>query len=118
MKHPLVPPHVRERIEKFSNILSEVETHTVEERCETYLSESDPEWNLQIWEQIAEAYKIIINEHTTFSIEEKRAVYALLLRLTMGMDPVSPDGLLTQENMDWMRGVFSATVLKVIEKMA
>jgi hypothetical protein len=85
IRTPLLPKGFITRVQKFKNILAEVEKMTLEETILNFQRDLHPERELEIWEHIARIYKGYEKSNPNLTLLEKRDVLSVLLGLSMGM---------------------------------
>lgn len=98
--HQAIPDDFIERVKNFKQVLSEVETSTMEEALDNFQRDADPEKELFLWEHIAKIYQWTIDANTGLTPEQKKEVFALLLSLSMAMEDFDNIKTLTRETVD------------------
>jgi hypothetical protein len=71
------------RVQKYKEILKEVETSTIEEAISNFQRDLYPETELLIWESIAHCYKIGLETNPKWSIATKKKVFSNILKSTL-----------------------------------
>lgn len=81
----ILPTGFIERILKFKQILSEVETSSIEVTVTNFQRDYFPERELRIWETIAEQYQQMSFAHPNWTIEDKKRAFAEVLQASWGV---------------------------------
>lgn len=89
IRNPVLPTGFIERVQKFKNILAEVETMTLEQTVANFQKDQHPESELKLWERMASAYQTYVEANSQFNLEEKKDVLEVLLGLSMGVEEFS-----------------------------
>ena len=106
------------RISAYLNLLSEIETKTVDEVLASYADKSDDfiETDLLIQEKMAEAYHTVVTLHKDFDLRDKIQVYKSILILTMAMaDDLSGLIKLPEDMLKEITSEFKNRVLPAIQ---
>jgi len=79
-----------ERIKAFLLILREVDplASSLEESIDDFLRDHNPEREIAVWEKIAERYQKSVEQKPDMTSEQKKELYAMLLRQSMDEDPI------------------------------
>jgi len=72
------------RVQKYKEILREVETTTLEETINNFQRDSRPEVELTIWETIARCYELKVQNSPKWTIVEKERAFLDILTLSLG----------------------------------
>lgn len=76
----VLPAGFIDRVLKFKQILSEVETSSIEITISNFQRDYFPERELLIWETIAEQYQKMSLEHPNWTIEDKKKAFSKVLQ--------------------------------------
>lgn len=82
IRQVVLPKGFIERVQKFKEILKEVETMSPEEAVSNFQRDILPEKELLIWETIAYLYQTKLNENPNLTIQEKKRVFGEILKST------------------------------------
>jgi len=83
IRQEILPEGFIIRVQKFKEILKEVETISLEETISNFQRDLCPEKELIIWEKIANQYDLIVSNNPNLSIPEKKMAFKELLMATL-----------------------------------
>lgn len=106
IKTPLLPSGFINRVQRFKKILSEVEKTTLEQTINNFQQDQHPERELRIWEEIASSYKDFIEVNPDLTIEEKKEVFSITLRLSMGVEDFDDVKRLNKEQVQFIKNSY------------
>lgn len=72
------------RVQKYKEILQEVETSSLEEAINNFQRDWHPEKELLIWENIANTYELSSKNNPNWTLEEKKKAFGELLLASLG----------------------------------
>jgi hypothetical protein len=84
IRHEVLPVGSIVRVQRFKEILKEVETSSLEETVSNFQRDAHPERELLVWEKIAEQYELSVQEHPEWGFPEKKELFRMLLGASMG----------------------------------
>jgi len=79
IQHEVLPLGFIVRVQKFKEILREVETSSLEETISNFQRDLYPEEELLIWETIAHSYECVIKNEPELTITKKKDMFRKLL---------------------------------------
>ncbi|MEN9881031.1 MAG: hypothetical protein RLZZ308_214 [Candidatus Parcubacteria bacterium] len=80
-----LPEGFIKRVQKFKEILSEVETTSIEKTINSFQRDLHPERELLIWEKIASSYELNLKNNPSITLFQKKELFKKLLALSMGI---------------------------------
>lgn len=83
-------PDLLKRIEWIHHVLHEVESISLKKSIESFRRDAHPADEVRIWQRIAAAYGLYVRRHPNATRAAKRAAYAVLVGLSLGV--AEPDG--------------------------
>jgi hypothetical protein len=84
VRQDILPEGFIVRVQKYKEILREVETSPLEQAINCFQRDLHPERELQIWENIASAYKLSSKNNPEWTLEEKKEAFGELLLASLG----------------------------------
>lgn len=95
------------RIQNMQQALSEVESRTYEDTLKMFDGSPESEKHLGVWECIATIYGTFISEHADLSLDHKKDVYEIALKLVYGMGISDKTYSLTDEQIGKIEQLYS-----------
>lgn len=83
IRQEVLPDGFVERVQKYKEILKEVETSSLEQTLSNFQRDLHPERELLIWEHIAHFYKISLRDNPDWTNKDKKKSFAEILISTM-----------------------------------
>lgn len=84
IRQEVLPEGFIVRVQKFKEILKEVETFSLEETISNFQRDHNPEKELAIWEHIASKYSECLSNNPEMDADQRRQIYSVILKSTMG----------------------------------
>lgn len=84
IRQEVLPDGFVERVQKYKEMLKEVETSSIEETLSNFQRDLHPERELIIWENIAHFYKISVKDNPNWTNKDKKKAFGEILISTMG----------------------------------
>jgi hypothetical protein len=84
VRQDILPEGFIVRVQKYKEILREVETSSLEEAINNFQRDWHPERELLIWENIANAYELSSKNNPNWTSEEKKKAFGELLLASLG----------------------------------
>lgn len=100
-------PETTTRIQNMQQALSEVESRTYENTLKMFDGSPESEKHLRVWECIAKIYETFVSEHADLSLDQKKDVYEIALKLVYGMEISDKTYSLTAEQVGKIRELYS-----------
>jgi hypothetical protein len=94
IRHEQLTAEQLTRIQKIHETFREVNDASLEETIENFKRDVNPETEIVVWEQIAEAYTKYTSSHK-LALEEKKAVYEILLLRSLAPEEMVLENLKT-----------------------
>ena len=83
IKHETLTKLFTDRVKRYKILLSEVEPMSLEQALDCFRRDADPERELYVWENIALAYILEVQNRPECSIADKKKLFVEILRSTM-----------------------------------
>ena len=83
IRQEVLPDGFVERVQKYKEILKEVETSSLEQTLSNFQRDLHPERELLIWENIAHFYKISLRDNPNWTSKDKKQTFGEILISTM-----------------------------------
>lgn len=106
-QHGVLPARLVERITEVAEVLAEVIERSPAEWADGFRHDAHPEREVKVWEWIARAYPRCIK--LSYTLEEKRDVFGLLLGATMGATRGELLGRCKRLDRETARGILERT---------
>ena len=82
IRQEVLPEGFIVRVQKFKDILKEVEKSSLEEAVSNFQRDMLPESELEIWEDMARRYEITLKHNSQLDISEKTKIFKEILEST------------------------------------
>lgn len=99
-RHYSLPQELVRRIKKFKQILTNVETASLEKTINDFKRDINPEKEIQIWEHIASIYQSYIFENAIIDLSTKKEVFSVILATSMGIEGFKNVKILNKDQID------------------
>ncbi|HNY35984.1 MAG TPA: hypothetical protein PLD14_01670 [Candidatus Pacearchaeota archaeon] len=83
IRQTILPEGFIVRVQKYKEILKEVEKTSLEETISNFQRDLNPERELAIWENIAYMYQTTNKDYPNLSIEKKKEAFGLILKSSL-----------------------------------
>jgi hypothetical protein len=83
IRQTILPEGFILRVQKYKEILKEVETTSLEETISNFQRDLNPESELAIWENIAYAYQTTNKNYPNLPIEKKKEAFGFILKSSL-----------------------------------
>lgn len=84
IRHDILPVGFIVRVQKYKEILQEVEKISLEETISNFQRDLHPERELAVWEAIADGYGKLLKDNSNLELSQKKDLFGELLSASIG----------------------------------